>query len=198
MFKSQYLNEKLGNILIYIAENAEYVGITKVNKLLYFLDFIAFRRLGKPLTGNNYIALQFGPVPVPFYSEYGSGNIYDSNEVNQCKTPEELKQFIEFENITLQNGNRFSKIITKSEFNSEYFSKRELNILREITTKYKTKSAEEMEDLSHKTIPYIKAWKDGKGIGNNIDWLDVIKDDSEFNGEKLSKEYLQECLKYIK
>src|SRR5205807_5890727 len=38
-------------------------GATKLNKCLYFADFAAVRRLGRPITGAAYQKLRFGPAP---------------------------------------------------------------------------------------------------------------------------------------
>ena len=43
--------------------NNNYLGATKLNKLLYYLDFISVRDTGKPVTGDQYVNKQFGPVP---------------------------------------------------------------------------------------------------------------------------------------
>ena len=38
-------------------------GSVKLNKILYFADFMAYRVLGKPITGATYFKLQEGPAP---------------------------------------------------------------------------------------------------------------------------------------
>lgn len=43
--------------------NNKYLGATKLNKLLYYLDFISYRDKKKPVTGDIYIHLDYGPVP---------------------------------------------------------------------------------------------------------------------------------------
>ena len=39
------------------------IGETVLYKLFYFIDFNAFEILGKPVTGMQYVKMQFGPVP---------------------------------------------------------------------------------------------------------------------------------------
>lgn len=41
----------------------KYFGAVKLNKILFFSDFIAYRRLGRPITGANYMKLSEGPAP---------------------------------------------------------------------------------------------------------------------------------------
>lgn len=38
-------------------------GSTKLNKILFAADFLAYGVLGKPITGVEYVKRQFGPVP---------------------------------------------------------------------------------------------------------------------------------------
>lgn len=40
-------------------------GTTRLNKVLYFADFLAYAELGNPITGAEYIREKRGPVPRP-------------------------------------------------------------------------------------------------------------------------------------
>jgi len=53
------------NAVLYFIKycNNQFLGRTKLNKLLYYLDFIAYRDWGKSVTGDIYIRQEFGPVP---------------------------------------------------------------------------------------------------------------------------------------
>jgi len=58
--------EKFRELLLYIARRSEddpRFGATKLNKILFFADFTAFRRLGKAITGARYQKLPQGPAP---------------------------------------------------------------------------------------------------------------------------------------
>ncbi|MDP3794878.1 MAG: Panacea domain-containing protein [Candidatus Sungbacteria bacterium] len=60
------LNEQTyRNAVLYFIKycNNEYLHATKLNKLLYYLDFIHFRDHGKSVTGDTYIHKGYGPVP---------------------------------------------------------------------------------------------------------------------------------------
>ena len=46
--------------------------VTKMNKLLFYVDFINYKRHGYGVTGVTYRALQFGPVPDSWGKIYGS------------------------------------------------------------------------------------------------------------------------------
>jgi uncharacterized phage-associated protein len=62
----QKLNERAykNAILFFIKYcNNQYLHATKLNKLLYYLDFIYFRDHKKSVTGDVYIHQGYGPVP---------------------------------------------------------------------------------------------------------------------------------------
>ena len=57
---------KMKELILYLAAKSEKdprFSSTKLNKLLFYCDFAAFRQLGKPITGHSYQKLQFGPAP---------------------------------------------------------------------------------------------------------------------------------------
>ncbi len=58
--------EKLRQLILYVsqkcADHPEF-GSTKLNKIVYFADFITYANTGKPLTGVEYQRLKHGPAP---------------------------------------------------------------------------------------------------------------------------------------
>lgn len=64
--KQGKLNERAyENAVLYFIKycNNQYFHATKLNKLLYYLDFIYFRDHKKSVTGDTYIHEGYGPVP---------------------------------------------------------------------------------------------------------------------------------------
>ena len=58
--------ERLKDLMLCIADksrNDTFFGATKLNKLLYYIDFEAHRRWGESITGATYYKLQAGPAP---------------------------------------------------------------------------------------------------------------------------------------
>lgn len=57
--------KKYSNSILYFLKycNTSFLGATKLNKLLYYLDFISYRDRGKSITGDLYVHKDFGPVP---------------------------------------------------------------------------------------------------------------------------------------
>lgn len=63
---TQKSEEKLRELILYIAQKSlsdTRCGAVKLNKLLYYCDFTAYRKLGKSITGAEYQHLQEGPAP---------------------------------------------------------------------------------------------------------------------------------------
>ena len=54
---------RLKNLLLYILESCGETFCTKMNKLLFYIDFVAFKQIGMSITGLSYRALDYGPVP---------------------------------------------------------------------------------------------------------------------------------------
>ena len=54
---------RLRNMLLYILSRCGEVFCTKMNKLLFYTDFLAYRRLGMAISGLSYKAIEYGPVP---------------------------------------------------------------------------------------------------------------------------------------
>jgi hypothetical protein len=63
---AQFDKRKFRELLLYLAKRSNddaYFGATKLNKLLFFSDFIAYGQLGAPITGATYQKLRWGPAP---------------------------------------------------------------------------------------------------------------------------------------
>ena len=57
----------LGELILYIAKRCEAdptFGAVKLNKLLWWSDFLFYARAGQPITGVEYQKLPAGPAPV--------------------------------------------------------------------------------------------------------------------------------------
>ncbi|MBS3955990.1 MAG: DUF4065 domain-containing protein [Clostridiales bacterium] len=59
--------KKLGEMMVYFAGQAQ-TWRTKLNKLLFYADFLHHRRHGRAISGSRYVHMQFGPVPADFYT----------------------------------------------------------------------------------------------------------------------------------
>jgi uncharacterized phage-associated protein len=124
--------QKLINAIIYFVKKTKYCGKTKLLKLLYFLDFWHFKETGKSVTGLNYAAWEFGPVPVDLY-----------NELTKKMSPD-LKRVV---SVDLQGD--FHQIKPLKNFDLKYMTKREKRLLNEIVEIFKDTKAEQMIESTH-------------------------------------------------
>jgi hypothetical protein len=68
-YKPKFLPDKFKELMLYAAEKSrgdDYFGAIKLNKILFFSDFLAFGLMGEPITGATYKRLGQGPVPAEF------------------------------------------------------------------------------------------------------------------------------------
>lgn len=67
MTSPKFKREKFIELVLYVSERSETdpkFGETKLNKLLFYADFLAYRDLGRSITGARYQKLRFGPAAV--------------------------------------------------------------------------------------------------------------------------------------
>lgn len=189
----QFSKDKLENLILYILEKCggkPNVGETVIYKLLYFMDFDNFELYGQPITGMNYVKLQYGPVPTA--REYKP--VIDAMiENNKLK-------------IITQNyhGMTQKRYIALIEANKDFFSQLEINNIDNVISFLSNKSAVEIENYVHgdapwkltefKTkIPYIFAFERSVPYAHvNYDelWQDVgAKETLKELGEMSDEEY---------
>jgi len=64
--KAKTDHRRLRELILYIASRSEgdfAFGKVKINKLLFYIDFLAYLNTGNSITGEEYQALQQGPAP---------------------------------------------------------------------------------------------------------------------------------------
>jgi len=57
-------DQKFRELILYVAQRCQddpYFGKTKLNKILFYSDFIAYAHTGEPITGQEYMRIQHGP-----------------------------------------------------------------------------------------------------------------------------------------
>ncbi|HZK95633.1 MAG TPA: type II toxin-antitoxin system antitoxin SocA domain-containing protein [Prolixibacteraceae bacterium] len=115
---------------------------TKMNKLLFYADFVHFRNTAQSITGLRYNAIQFGPVPHNYDILFGTLAEIDIIDIEYAMT-----QDGEVERI-LPNP--------KYLFDASLFSSTELEVMEYIANKFKETSASDIAKISH----LEPAWKE--------------------------------------
>jgi uncharacterized phage-associated protein len=142
--------QKLKAILLYFCEHtsSRFLGKTKLMKLFYFLDFNHVKCFGVPVTYDQYINLEHGPVPslIKNMIDDAASNIDDSN----------LGNTIAFEDngimckIKSAEGRELNKI------DLGYLSKSEVQVLEDVCSRFGYSNTRTIEEASHKEAPWKK------------------------------------------
>ena len=133
--------EKITEMVVYFSDKLSPFK-TKMNKLLFYADFLMFKQSCFSISGMRYKAIEMGPVPINFQSifEY----LANKNEIDIFTT--EFPQGYIGEQFKSKNDRPFR---------AELFSENELNVLEKVATVFKPTSTNEMIELSH----LEEAWK---------------------------------------
>jgi hypothetical protein len=127
---------RLKELMLYVAGKCDThmrFGATKLNKILFYADFLAYARLGKPITGAVYQRLPHGPAPrrlVPIKHEM----IRDGAAVERQK--------VAFRKIQ-------KRLVPLREADLGIFSAHEIAIVDEVIEALCDQTAEEVSELSH-------------------------------------------------
>jgi len=127
---------------------------TKMNKLLFYADFLMFKETCYSISGVRYKAIDMGPVPKNFQSifEYLANN----NEIYIYST--------EFPDG--YTGEQF-KAREDRKFNATLFTENELHTLEKVATVFKETSTTAIIELSH----LEKAWKNNEKNKSEISYV---------------------------
>jgi hypothetical protein len=148
--------EKFKELLLYIARKSETdprFGAVKLNKILFYADFAAYRLLGRPITGAEYQNLQEGPAPrvmLPMSRELVSAN----------RAKIETRPYYD---RTQQ------RLVAYDDPNLDLFTAKEIEIVDNVIADLWLLTAQGCSDRSHlefgykatnrgETIPYSTAW----------------------------------------
>jgi transcriptional regulator with XRE-family HTH domain len=128
---------------------------TKLNKLLFYSDFFAFRELGKSLTGTCYVVGTHGPIPD------GQETLYAALIEAGIVEPRE-----EFVAIT---GQPVEKLFSRLDVNLRIFSLKERHILERIRYFFVKMNAREIANYSHDESAY-----QGHNLGEQIPYSEAL------------------------
>jgi uncharacterized phage-associated protein len=153
--------EKLVNAIIFFARNTQYLGKIKLFKLLYLLDFAHFGTTGRSVTGLEYHAWKFGPVPVSLYQEWDEPEADLAGAI--CIKPVQVFDYVR------------ETVFPQAEFDDSHFSKRELRIMTELADRYRDVYSPEMIDVTHaENGAWAKVWSGGAGFDKPIPYTLAI------------------------
>jgi uncharacterized phage-associated protein len=174
------------NAIRYFCRHTKYLTETKLYKLLYFLDFLHFKEVGRPVTDLEYFAWSFGPVPTKLFFE-----------IKEKKAPKEILMCI-IEEKDIETGEK-----VRTSFKSlqapdlSVFSERENQILEKVAFIFRDAKAKDMTEITHlRNEPWHRTLE-SKGEKARIDFLLSLDKDAKIDKDlakerlKLSKEMKQ-------
>lgn len=143
----EYDLEKLKNLILYLVKRLDRVLKTKLNKLLWYCDFLYFKETSLSISGSQYLLLQYGPVP----------NNYDF--ITDMMRDEGLLDKIEiiFNARAGVVGEEFTALAEPQE---DMFSEKELQVMNFVADTFRNYTSKRIMDKSHQETAYIKC-KDG-------------------------------------
>jgi len=144
--------EKFSEMVVFFSDKLSPFK-TKMNKLLFYADFLMFKETCYSISGVRYKAIDMGPVPKNFQSifEYLANN----NEIYIYST--------EFPDG--YTGEQF-KAREDRKFNATLFTENELNTLEKVASVFKETSTTAIIELSH----LEKAWKNNEKNKSEISY----------------------------
>ncbi len=136
-----YDSDKLRELVVYIAHKSlgdRHFGATKLNKILFFSDFTAYRQTGKSITGAVYQHLAQGPCPqklLPLLNEMAEEDV--------TQLSEQVGSFVQ------------KRLVPKRTADLRKFSGTEVAVVDRVLDDLFPMNAKQASDYSHDTI----AWR---------------------------------------
>ena len=134
-----YNEPKFCELLVHLAHESAgdpNFGKTKMNKLLYYIDFAAYRSLGTPVTGASYQRRPYGPVP---------------KEIPAARAKLTAEGALGHE-VTDRFGFRQERYVALRPPDVSVFSAPELQIIDDVLTALRSMNGMEVSDLSHQAV----------------------------------------------
>ena len=130
-------SNRIKNLLLYVLEQLGETSQTKMNKVLFYIDFLSFREQGRAISGLSYIAIEFGPVPQRWDRVYSG---FDE-VVPQSKLVKEQECTI---------------LTATSKADISSFSEQEIALIDQVCAKLKKVNANKISVLSHQEPAWQK------------------------------------------
>jgi uncharacterized phage-associated protein len=174
-------DKRLAAVIAYFVKETKNCKKTKLGKLLFFLDFLHFKRFGTSVTGNDYVAMPKGPVPIQLYRSITDGNL-----------PEEIARTLaieeEMDEYGESKGFRIS-VRPRAQVEMDLLSPRELAVMEEVAFIFHDSSATEMSEITHlRNTPWERTLKE-RGKNAIIDYRLAIDDDVKLGVEELLERF---------
>ncbi|MGB3922172.1 MAG: Panacea domain-containing protein [Minisyncoccia bacterium] len=141
---------KVKKMILYFATYTDpnLMGKTKLMKLFYFADFRHVKKYLTPITSDNYVNLEHGPVPSAIM-----------NLVNSVETDIDNSVLGDTISVVEREDSKMKKILVKRKFtpkDAEYFTKSELKVMEEVCEIFRDSTGKQIEEASHNESAWLK------------------------------------------
>jgi len=157
-------NEKLQELVLYIAINSEgdaAFGATKLNKILFFADFIAYTQFGRSITGQEYQKLPYGPAPRMLMPV--------RHQLEAAGAIVVRPQF---------RGYQQEKVFALRPPELNYFTAQEIDLVKSLIVEWWGRSASEISESSHQFVGW-QAAAEGETIPYEVALVDFREPTAE-------------------
>lgn len=134
--------KKLIQMILFFVRKGKGVFPTKLNKLLFYSDFLNFKISGVGMSGLTYRAIQYGPVPTNYGQAYASIEQLNKEEINGVG----------------------EKLTSTVECDETVFTDQELKVLNAVYKQFMSCKTDTVSEASHKEKAWIKNNEDRKII----------------------------------
>ena len=159
---------KFKELVLYIATRCEgdpAFGATKLNKELFFSDFLSYAIRGVPITGAEYIALPHGPAPKAMLAV--------TSAMEECGEAKTVTRW--------RFGLEQKRLVPLREPDLDRFSGTEIRLVDYVADALVNSNASELSDLSHRfsgweiaglreIIPYESVFLSFTATEDDLEW----------------------------
>jgi len=151
MATSTFNEKKFKELILYLAakhEDERFWGATKLNKCLFYADFLAYQKHGEAITGAEYIALERGPAPrrlLPIQKE-----MLASGE------------------IAIQERPMQRRIVALREPDLSEFTAQEIALVDEVIERTRMADANTLSELTHGFLGWKAARAESEATGRQV------------------------------
>lgn len=170
----QFDFEKAKAAFLYLAsKDVPALDKYKVCKLIFLTDKYHLVKYGRPITGDNYCALPYGPVPSALL------NLIDGVIAAPQFPVPQVASLAEALELDRQYANPRFKAITA--FDATQLSQSDLMALEHVIADFGQMGFAELKSITHEMVAYKKAWA-GRPTGYNageMNFEDFFEEDSD-------------------
>lgn len=176
-FKISY--DKAIEAIIWLSKMKPGIDIYHVAKVLFYADKMHINKYARPVVGDTYIRMPYGPVP---------SAVRDLITENQWLTPKQIEKIKN--SLVIDKSDHYFKLAAVREPDMEYFSKSDIECLTDSLNKYGDLSFDELYDLTHSEKCYYETEQNDK-----IDYGFLIDENNPLKEEILK--HMEDISQYI-